>query len=267
MLSCSALSRFCIFWTLWAALTTPYCLAQAPLGSNLDQIQDYSPQLPFRDLFLSSREWFTQCDPERDPGCTNSNAFNTEESSLLDLDASGWVRSLPTRAAAPIFTSAATFWHIDASFPMGRYIVLYQGEGSIEYGLAARKLSSQSRSGRDVVEIDPARGGILLRITATDPQQTGNYLRDMHFVSEADEPIFTTNRFSDLFLQRIQPFQALRFMDWLRTNNSSVSSWQDRAKVTDARFSTARGVAPEVLIELANTTERNLLVSEIHQPH
>ena len=250
---------------LWAAVSTPTCLAQAPLGTNLDQVQDYSPQLPFRDLFLSSREWFTQCDSERDPGCTDSTAFNTEEAALLDLDASGWVRTVPTRSAAPIFTSVATFWDIDASFPAGRYIVLYQGDGSIEYGLAARKNSSLSRPGRDVVEVAPSRGGILLRITATDPQQTGNYIRDIHFVSETDESTFITNRFSNAFLQQIQPYQALRFMDWLRTNNSEVSSWEDRAKITDARLSTARGVAPEVLIEISNATNKTPWITIPHR--
>lgn len=227
------------------------------LGTNLDAVTDYSPQLPFTDLFLSSREWFTQCQQGIDPGCTPSNAWDTGEADQLDQDAHGWIRSLPSRGAPPIYTSVATYWDLPREFPSGRYVVLYVGQGTIEYGLGATKIAELSAPGRDVVSVDLSRGGILLRITRTDTLGDGDYVRDIRFVAEADEQSLLANRFSSTFLARLRPYQTLRFMDWMRTNGSTVSTWGSRARAEDARFSTDKGVPPEVMVELANVSEKS----------
>ncbi len=242
---------------LLALLLTPCGLVAAqssylrPLGSNLNEVTDYSPQLPFVNLFLSSREWFTQCRAEQDPGCSYSNAWDTNEAHLLDLDSSGWVRSLPARSASPIFTMAATYWDVPAEFPAGRYVVLYDGSGTIEYGVGASKVTSESSAGRDVIAANPANGGILLRITSTDP---ANYIRNIRVVAKADESLLQTETFSPAFLSRLEPYASLRFMDWMRTNGSVVSSWDSRALPSNARYSTEEGVPLEVMVSLANRT-------------
>jgi hypothetical protein len=235
------------------------------LGTNLEAVTDYSPQIPFTDLFLSSREWFTQCQAGVDPGCTNSNAWDTGEAASLDLDTNGWVRSLPASHDAPIYTSVATYSDLPAEFPSGRYVVLYEGQGTIEYGLGARRNEALSSAGRDVVDVDISRGGILLRISATDPSSNGEYLREIRFVAQGDEGRLLTNRFSRRFIDRLQPYTALRFMDWMRTNDSVVSAWNARAKATDARYSTPKGVPVEVMVDLANTTEKAPWFTMPHQ--
>lgn len=240
---------------LLALLLTPCAPAAAqdgylrPLGSNLNEVTDYSPQLPFVNLFLGSREWFTQCRAEQDPGCSYSNAWDTNEAHLLDLDANGWVRSLPARSASPVFTMAATFWDVPSEFPAGRYVVLYDGAGAIEYGVGAEKLWSESSAGRDVIAVNPANGGILLRIASTDPT---NYIRNIRVAAKADEALLQTETFSPAFLSRLEPYAVLRFMDWMRTNGSIVSSWESRALPSNARYSTDRGVPLEIMVSLAN---------------
>ncbi len=235
------------------------------LGSNLTEVNDYSPQIPFIDHFLTSRAWFTQCDPASGGGCTNNNAWDTGEAASLDLDEHGWVRSLPLLSAPPVYTFAATFWDVPAEFPDGVYIVLYDGEGTIEYGLGAKKNISRSRAGRDVVHVDPANGGILLRLTSTDPNHTGNYVRNIKFVAAGDEALVDSKRFSDAFVSQLAPYEVLRFMDWMRTNNSSASSWNNRSKATDARFSSDRGVPAEIMVELANTSGKAPWFNMPHQ--
>jgi hypothetical protein len=185
------------------------------LGTNLEAVTDYSPQVPFTDLFLISREWFTQCQVGVDPGCTNSNSWDTGEAAALDLDANGWVRALPSRSDTPIFTSVATFWDLPSDFPSGRYVVLYEGEGTIEYGLGGTRIDELSSPGRDVVQVNISGGGILVRITSTDPSSGGDYIRSIRFVAAGDEGRLATNRFSRRFLDRLQPYTALRFMDWM----------------------------------------------------
>jgi hypothetical protein len=267
--------RFSLLTTLVAsALVYCACLPstsiaqssdQRRLGANLTSVTDYSPQLPFIDLFKISRSWFTQCTAGQDPGCTNNNSWDTGEAQSLDLDASGWVRSLPSRASVPIFTMVATYWDVPAQFPTGRYIVRYEGEGTLEYGLGAAKDSSRSTTRRDVVSVDPSKGGILLRIVSTDPNHNGNYIRNITVVRESDEQLLSTDTFSASFLSQLRPYQALRFMDWMRTNNSSNASWNARAASTDARYSTDKGVPAEVMIGLANTTGKALWFTLPHQ--
>lgn len=235
-------------------IASPCAQAQRVLGSNLNAVNDYSPQLPFLNLFLSSRSWFTQCDPDRDPGCSWQDAWDTGESNLLDLDTQGWIRSLPTPSASPRFTMAATFWDLPENFPAGRYVVLYDGAGTIEYGIAATKVQADSRAGRDVVVVKPSQGGLLLRIAATDPQGTGNYIRRIRVVREGDEARLASESFSSHFLKQLEPYSALRFMDWMQTNGSPSSTWGARPLSDDARYSSDRGVPLEVMVLLANTT-------------
>jgi hypothetical protein len=224
-----------------------------PLGTNLTEVTDYSHQYPFVDIFRFSRQWLTQCRNGEDSGCSAANAFDTGEGGQLDLDAHGWVRSLPEPSHPAIFTSAATYWDLPADFPAGRYVVLYQGEGLIQYGLGASKVAAASRSGRDVIDLNLARGGLLLRIAATNPS---NYIRDIRVVAVDDEGSLGVKTFSQRFIDRLRPYESLRFMDWMRTNNSELVSWAERPKVTDARYSSDKGVPAEIMIELCNTLSK-----------
>ena len=137
-------------------------------------VVDYSDENPFRNVFLESREWFTQCVAGVDPGCSNAKAFDTGEASKLVLDANGWVKRLPARSEAPVFTRAATIMqvaderHNDYS---GTYEVRYKGKGTLEYSGGAHLVSH--RPGRDVVKVD-AGGQFILVIAKTDPR---NYIQ------------------------------------------------------------------------------------------
>lgn len=256
----------CVASFFGAAASVAAQAFQHNLGSNLDAVNDYSPQLPFINLFKISRPWFTQCDPEAgDQGCSYQNAWDTGEANLLNLDNSGWVRSLPAPGAAPIFTMAATFWDLAQGFPPGRYIVLYDGAGTIEYGIAGEKLSGESRAGRDVVDVMPSRGGLLLRIAETDPQGTGNYIRNIRVVREAHEELVATSTFSPQFLQRIRPYTTLRFMDWMRTNDSTAGTWNSRPLEGDARYTGEQGAPLDVMIALANRSGKRPWFNIPHQ--
>jgi len=253
-------------WALLALSLTPAAYGQTNnLGTNLTDVSDYSPQLPFTDIFKFSRDWFTQCGVGVDPGCNSNNSWDTGEAALLDLDANGWVQNLPARQESPIFTSVATFWDFPSEFPAGRYIVTYNGQGTIQYGLAGQKINAESLPGRDVININPANGGLYLRITETDPNQTGNYLRNIKIFKESDESKVGTEIFSDIFLNRLSPYSTLRFMDWMRTNYSTQQTWSDRPRSSDARYSSEKGVPLGIMIALANKTDKSPWFNMPHQ--
>lgn len=232
--------------------------AKPVLGSNLAGVSDWTSEMPFTDLFKMSRNWITQCNPygtAKDPGCNTS--WDTNEESLLNLDANGWVKSLPKPEDSPVYTRVSTYWAMYPEFKGGRYIVLYEGEGTLAYGFKAQKIVAESRAGRDVIQLNPAADGtsILLTIMATDPNKTGNYIRNIRVIPEAYENTYTRQVFNPDFLNRIRPYQALRFMDWMATNGNEQEKWANRPLPTDARYTNfghAIGMPAEIMIQLAN---------------
>jgi len=65
------------------------------------------------------------------------------------------------------------------------------------------------------------------------------------------ESTYRTQPFHPLFLQRLQNYQVLRYMEWMGTNGSTIQHWSDRATPSDYTYSW-RGVPLEVMIQLAN---------------
>lgn len=215
------------------------------LGTNLSSIEYFSSQLPFINEFKSSKSWITQ----------NQHTWNTNEENLLNLDADGWIKSLPSNDEATAYTKAGTLLFRGHNDHLaGNYIVLYEGEGTIEYRFDATKNEALSSPGRDVIEVNPSDSGVFLNITETDPNQTGDYIRDIQVIHEDHESVATTETFNPEFTDKIQPFSTLRFMDWMKTNGSEQKEWENRPKFTDARYSEV-GAPVEIMVELANQTD------------
>ena len=227
-----------------------------PLGTNLHRLADWSPQFPFVNAFESARQWIPQ-----DWGATPKESgtgfryiWDTGEFQQLDLDEKGWVRSLPAPEDEPEYSSVSTLMFLNVGeYPGGKYVVLYEGEGTIEYGLDAQKDETASTPGRDVIDVTPSSLGLLLRITETDPNGTGNYIRDIKVIPEESE-YAQEQIFNPQFLERIQPFNTLRFMDWMATNNSTQGEWSDRPTPDSSIFS-GEIASVEAMVELANRTD------------
>ncbi|MFM1895962.1 MAG: hypothetical protein RLZZ385_1036 [Pseudomonadota bacterium] len=243
--------------TLAATLVFSTALAQSPrfeLGTNLDSVTDYSTQLPFLDLFKMSREWYTQ----------STTTFDTGEAARLNLDTDGWVRSLTPTGSGPVsFTRACTLIFSMGAveggpengklpYPAGAYVVRYDGQGTIDYGLAARRNAAASSPGRDVIDVTPQEPGIQLCITQTDPGNNGNYLRNIRVYAPGNESLADGAIFDPAFLTRLQPFGTLRFMDWMHTNNSTQRDVENMPRVTAATWTTSAGVPAEIMARLAN---------------
>lgn len=231
------------------------------LGTNLYGISDWSTEMPFIDAFKSSRKWMTQCQPNT--ACSDS--WDTGEYDKLDLDEHGWVKSLPKPEDPPEYSQVGTllFREVDR-YPGGQYVVLYEGEGTIEYKFDAQKDEAASRPGRDIINVTPSWEGIYLTITATDPNKTGNYIRNIHVVPIAYENTYQEEIFNPLFIERIKKFGALRFMDWMVTNNSKQSEWNNRPQIEDATYE-VKGAPLEIMLELANRLQVHPWFNMPHQ--
>ena len=88
----------------------------------------------------------------------------------------------------------------------------------------------------------------MLQITEMDPNDP---LRDLEIIHEDLIPAHEVGEFfNPKYIDRIKDFRVLRFMDWMHTNNSKISTWAELPKTTD--FAYAEGVPLDVMLALSN---------------
>ncbi|MCC0178517.1 cadherin-like domain-containing protein [Waterburya agarophytonicola K14] len=234
------------------------------LGTNLHPLAEWSPQLPFINAFKTARKWIPQDWDRKTKYRWYPNIWDTGEFKELDLDENGWVKSLPAPEDSEQYTSVGTIMYRNVGeYPAGKYVVLYEGEGSIVYGLDAVKDETASTTGRDVIDVNPSNAGIWLRITQTDPNETGDYIKDIKVIHE-DYEYASNQTFNPEFLEKVQLFDTIRFMDWMETNNSHQGEWSTRPTPDNSLF--FGGVASvEDMVELANRTQTNPWFNMPHQ--
>jgi hypothetical protein len=235
------------------------------VGTNLDFLVDWSTAMPFVDLMRTSRPWI-------------SGTFETfDDGRPLELDERGWIRRLrPGQVARTLMA-----WEM-TTHPAGRYVVRWEGRGRIEYlaGAANRRIASESRPGRDVLDLDPRRdgAGIALMIVETDPADPVRNVRvivpggscsgdearacdERHACGDAGacrpfEETYASRPFHPAFLRAMREYTAIRFMNWADANSTMTPTfeerWSDRVELDDARWGPRAPL--EVMIELANRT-------------
>ncbi len=208
------------------------------LGMNLVYQSYWSSQLAFTDLFRQSGEWL----PQR----VDSYEWDTGEELRLDED--GWIVQLASGQAAGTLVAS----DLGGRYPAGVYDVLYAGRGALEVSGDGRVIDRQP--GHLKVLVEPSDTGLRFKLTETDPADP---LRDLRCVMPGFLETYKEQPFHPDFLAWLQPFETLRFMDWSRTNNSSISAWEDRTRPTAQTQGSDQGVALELQIDLCNALDRD----------
>ncbi|HNI81536.1 MAG TPA: DNRLRE domain-containing protein [Rhodocyclaceae bacterium] len=297
--------------------STPLSSVPLKVGINIEATNYYGTEVPGIDLMKQGHTWYTQCYPWRDALCSagkfsrsGGSSWDTLEQDVLDQDASGWVRSLPAPGDGATtgvnYTSIATLIPSSLSdrYPGGRYIVRYDGEGT--FSLTNSKatvtrntaLSSPGRAVFDIVG-NPATAvgsAMNLSITATDPNRTGNYLRNIRIfppggvcsddvtrycnaqtgvpacstgaICQDFETVYPAKPFDPRFLANIKRFDTLRFMGYQSTNNAvNEAEWSDRTRPDHYTWiRTGYHLNPiENVVDLGNTLHRNIWVNVPHR--
>jgi hypothetical protein len=228
----------------------------SPLGTNVIRVVNGSGDWPFVDAFKASSEWL---------GGFNEQSLPFTVTVDVEEDEHGWVRFLPAAGEAAFDAVETTmFRNVQGHFPAGQYTVLYDGTGTLTY-LGDVAGVDVSVAGHHVFTVTmPSNDGIRLRITATDPEGRGDYVRNIRVIMPGFEDSYGTQVFHPLFVQKLQPFKVLRFMDWMRTNDSGQGTWSQRPRVDDARYSTLAGVPLEVMVDLSNRLHTDVWFSMPH---
>lgn len=206
--------------------------AKPRLGINLAGIVDWSSEQPFVDFFAMSRKWVSQ---------TNSGSWG--KGPELNLDAQGWVKELAPGCRATRFICSLD----RGMYPGGEYVILYEGEGDFKLTFPVGQIIKRE-PGRMVVLVNPNKGAFALDLVSTNPK---NYMRNIRVIAPGFESTYKENPWHPAFLKRWSGVACLRFMDFMATNNSEQSSWQNRPALNEAGFST-KGAPVELMVDLAN---------------
>lgn len=236
----------------------------SPLGTNLEAMARWSTTFPIIDSFKMSEGWL----------------INFETDKPLDVDANGWLKSIPKDAQ-----SVDVFIHghnSEGNFPSGQYVVLYDGEGTITYTGDAEKNDALSKPGRHVINAQAVKGGgIVLKIAENDPKKTGNYIKNIRVIQPGGrcggDPFSYATKSSDCpqgnfrsfeqdydknilhpqFLQNISAFSVVRPMNFLGIMYNPVGKWSERATLSSAFWGDSQGkTSPwELALDIANAID------------
>ena len=223
------------------ASETPPSVGPIPMAVGLAGINDWSVQQPFLDVMKTARPWIGH-KPHQWGGLEHEDLA---QAGLLD-DA-GWPVSIP-RTLGSIGTVILTDLPEQATSTAGRYRLRFRGKGIVEVSGRASKV----RYGKNEVTFDysPGPGLVDIRIQRSDRAGTGDYVRAITVVKLDHAQAFDAGAiFTPDWLARMRGFSALRFMDWMATNNSTQREWGRRPQVQDYTWA-RQGVPLEIMLAL-----------------
>ncbi len=213
------------------------------LGMGLNGVADWSSQVAFVDVMKQARQWVGHL-----PGQYGGwGQQELEEGGFLDEN--GWPTSIPD-ALTKIETLTLTDFPEDATQHSGVYRLTYEGTGKVDLAGSARALRYSENE--ITFRFQPGDGFIGVVINDTDPNGTGDYVRNIQIVREDQIPLHEAGVvFNPEWIALIEDVRLVRFMDWMLTNGSFVETWDKRPVVEDYSF-TRRGVPLELMLQLAN---------------
>lgn len=208
------------------------------LSLNLAEVVGWSTELPFIDAMHSATRWI---------GHLPNQWGGLDEAALEDLgvlDENGWPTGVP-RSARRVSTSVLVDLPAEMTSTAGVWHARWEGTAYLGFTGAARNVRFGDNSA--TFEFQPGNGAVMIEFNRGS-------VRNLSIVHERHLNRFAAGEvFNPDWLARIGDVEQLRFMDWTRTNNSEVSTWDQRARVADYSWA-RRGVPLEILIRLANQT-------------
>lgn len=213
-----------------------------PLGVGLEGLSDWAQARMFVDAMKTARGFGS---PDR------------PWEGSVPVDANGW----PTQDFGAVVMTAAQ--HIE-----GTYKLSFDGEADVTALSSTATVqnlrydATTNQTTADVVVEDDA-GQLMLSFQDTkDGARNIRLIRPGYEVDTIGDPRQT---FTQPFLDLLEPFAVLRFMDFTSTNNNPVAEWDERTTPNDALQTRDEGGAWEYVIELANETGKDIWVNVPHQ--
>jgi hypothetical protein len=204
-------------------------------GVGLDGLTDFSPARIFADAMKTCRSY------------------------SADL-ASPWgaADTVPLDAAGNPLADFSTLVMIEQPEISGTYKLSFDGTATVSPVASDLKVLNQRVvNGKTSADVVVNSGGTLaLKFTNTQ-----NGVKNLKLIrpNHTESDVFTHE-----FLEALKPFNVIRLMDVLRTNDNEVTSWATRKKTTE-RQTGKRGMAYEYAFELARASGKDIWFNIPHQ--
>ena len=215
-------------------------IANQHLALGLAGINDWSVQQPFLNVMKTARPWVGHL-PGQWGGWTEADLAKAGA-----LGPHGWPTKIPPEVTG-LTTLILTDLPEDALGVAGRYLLTYQGKGALQ--LEGRAQVVDQSPGQISFDYTPGEGAVLINLTqidAADPIRNIVVVRAARADALAQGAIFNPD-----WLARLRGVKGLRFMDWMATNDSTLSETKDRPLPEDYTYA-RNGVPVEVMVALAN---------------
>lgn len=230
------------------------------IGTNLSGMFDWATELPFVDLMKNARQWYTKSNG--DP----ADPFNSGYADNLEYDAQGYPTHIPQTIGESEYTQdVATIWGIIKGWPDGKYTVLFDGDGDLNLWGTVENITriGPNRYEFDKGDLGEVEGVFEIRITRSEQE---NHVRNIRVLMPGTEATYEDNIWNQTWIDKLEPFKKVRFMDWGSTNNWGTPDlyewdspekvdWDSRAQPDYYTFATSRGVPYEYMVQLMNEHE------------
>lgn len=171
-------------------------------GLNLGgQPNAYGDTFSALNLFHGADAWIT------------SDADGNEIRGQVTMDEKGWATELPVVGGVEQVIWANIFY--TEIMPAGDYIVEWKGEGNLSSWTELERLGDHKFRLKFDGSSTGNQNGISLWIDQTDPNNTGDYIRDIKIYKEGYADLVAMGEhFDPVWFNAIDDFRVLRTHDW-----------------------------------------------------
>lgn len=229
------------------------------MGTNLGGLADFGTELPFVDLMRNSREWYTKS--VGDPAFP----FNSGFADSLVLRSDGYPTHVPqTVNGSPFPQHVATIWGKTDGWPFGEYTVLWDGDGELNFfgTYEDLQITGEHRATFNLASrIDGVVEIKIVRSEAADP------IRNIRLLMPGAETTYETQPFNPLWLEKVDVFETVRFMDWGSTNgwgtkegetgDGSLTDWAGRSQPDFYTWTHSKGIPYEMMVRFMNDNDKD----------
>jgi len=236
-----------------AAQTDDNC--RLDIGTNLAGMADFGTELPFVNLMHNAREWYT-----KDVG-NPSAGFNSDQATNLAYRPDGYPTHAPQTIPESDFPQEiVTIWGRTAGWPAGEYVVLWEGTGQLRLFGSFTGLTPAGDN-RITFDLTPQPEGVVeIAIVTSD---VNDPIHNIRLIMPGHEATYEDQPFNPTWLDKLQPFETVRFMDWGQTNNWGQArgegwqnptefDWEDRSRMDHYTWAYEKGVPYEMMVKLLN---------------
>lgn len=226
-------------------------------GTNLGGLSDYATELPFVDMMKNCRVWYSK---DYDNPSWNS-PWNTESADSFTYRQDGYPTQIPQKIGNRTYKQKlATIWAITDGWKPGKYVVLFDGKGVLDFWGGLSQLNKISGN-KYTFQFENPKGSILEMII--NESDINDPVRNIRVIHSDYELSYENQPFNPLWLNKLSIFRSVRFMDWGHTNNWNQSDdwswdnqekydWVERAASDRYTWTENKGIPYEMMIRLMN---------------